>query len=141
MTDDADKIRRLMQSIRQDADENVEEIVSNARELVDWKHYVRRHPWWCVSSAVALGILVTPGRRAVLQSAAIQAGGPRLGASPPLAASAVSTAGGWASQLLSFAAPIVIRLAIQAAKQGLVRSDSTSTSTDSGAANCDQSHS
>jgi hypothetical protein len=63
MSDEAERIRRQMKSIRQELGDDVKGIVDGARQLSDWRYYVRRHPWLCVGSAFALGVLAVPGRR------------------------------------------------------------------------------
>jgi hypothetical protein len=66
MSDDVERIRQQMQHVRQDMGEGVQEVVHGARQLSDWKYYVRKHPWACVGSAFALGFLATPARRRIL---------------------------------------------------------------------------
>jgi len=55
-----------MQQIRNDIDQGVEEMVENARSMVDWKHYVRTYPWLCLGTAFALGYLIVPKRSAAI---------------------------------------------------------------------------
>lgn len=66
MSEDAERIRQRMQNVRQEMGVGVQDVVHGARQLSDWKYYVRRHPWACVGSAFALGFLATPARRKVL---------------------------------------------------------------------------
>jgi hypothetical protein len=109
MSDEADRIRRQMQNVRQDVGDNVKDIVHGARQLSDWKYYVRRHPWACVGSAFALGFLAMPARRKSLpedlQKVVDQLRASGLGVSAGHAASGGSLAG----RLASMAAPIVAR--------------------------------
>jgi len=58
----ADAVRARMQLIRRDIDQDVEDMVVSARNMVDWKHYVRTYPWVCLGTAAVLGFLVVPKR-------------------------------------------------------------------------------
>jgi hypothetical protein len=60
--DEAQDILRQMAAIRHELNENVEEVVQNAKELVDWRNFVRAHPWLTVSAAAAVGFLLVPRR-------------------------------------------------------------------------------
>jgi hypothetical protein len=68
MSEDAERIRQQMQHVRQEMGAGMQDVVHGARQLSDWKYYVRRHPWACVGSAFALGFLATPARRKLLSS-------------------------------------------------------------------------
>ncbi len=57
-----DEIRRQMHSIRQQLPQEMDGIVVGARQLVDWKHYVRRFPWGSLAAAAAAGYLSVPRR-------------------------------------------------------------------------------
>ena len=57
-----DKVRERMQQLRCEIDEDVEDVSASARTMLDWKHYVKTHPWLCFGAAVALGILIVPKR-------------------------------------------------------------------------------
>jgi hypothetical protein len=63
MGDDAERIRRKMHHLRQEMGADVKGIVHGARQLSDWRFYLRQHPWACVGSAFALGFLAAPVRR------------------------------------------------------------------------------
>jgi hypothetical protein len=67
MSEDAERIRQQMQHVRQEMGAGMQDVVHGARQLSDWKYYVRRHPWACVGSAFALGFLATPARRKLFQ--------------------------------------------------------------------------
>lgn len=60
-------IRQRMAEVRSDIDQDVQEIVEGARDLRDWRTYVRSYPWACASVAVAVGYLIVPQRPAVSQ--------------------------------------------------------------------------
>ena len=64
---EADAIRSQMAGVRSALDENVHEIVTNARNLTDWKYYVRAAPWGAVGAAAALGYLAVPRRLEIMR--------------------------------------------------------------------------
>ena len=63
-------IRQRMKEVRRELDEDVQEIVEGARDLRDWRSYVRSYPWLCLGAAVAAGYLIVPRRSAGPQPAA-----------------------------------------------------------------------
>jgi hypothetical protein len=108
MSDEAERIRRQMQAIRQDMGDGVQEVVAGARQLSDWRYYVRRHPWACVGGAMALGFMIAPMRRRKKFDvspddlvAQLRAGG--------AAPAAAVAGGGIAATVAKMAAPIVLR--------------------------------
>ncbi|MCA9110738.1 MAG: hypothetical protein KDA52_12365 [Planctomycetaceae bacterium] len=58
----ADEIRRRMDIIRSNLGGDVHGIVSNAQQLVDWRHYVRAFPWGSLGVALSLGYFAVPRR-------------------------------------------------------------------------------
>ena len=58
--DEAEAICQRMADIRQHMDHRVDDVVGNARELVDWRQFVRRYPWLVVGASVATGYLFVP---------------------------------------------------------------------------------
>jgi len=66
-TTTADEIQREMRQIRVELRDNVQEIVSSAREIVDWQSYVKAYPWACVGAAAFLGYLLVPSRTTVIR--------------------------------------------------------------------------
>jgi len=58
----ADAVRARMQQIRCEMDQDLEEMVASARDMIDWKHYVKTYPWVCLGTAAALGFLIVPKR-------------------------------------------------------------------------------
>jgi hypothetical protein len=56
------EIRRRMAQIRSDLDEDVEQIVENAKVMADWRHYWRSYPWACLGLAAAVGYLIVPSK-------------------------------------------------------------------------------
>ena len=55
-----------MQQLRCEIDGDMEDMAASARNVVDWKHYVKTYPWVCLGAAVALGFLIVPKRSGAL---------------------------------------------------------------------------
>lgn len=124
MSDDAERIRRQMQDVRQEMGAEVKDIVHGARQLTDWHYYVSKHPWACVSGAFALGFLAAPGRAkaiagsldldrliAHMKQQGVAVGGGKAAAS--------FLPGGLLGRVLATAGPLVARSAISAIVQRL----------------------
>ena len=62
----AKSVRARMQQLRCEIDGDVEDMAASARNVVDWKHYVKTYPWVCLGTAAALGFLIVPKRSAAL---------------------------------------------------------------------------
>ena len=58
----SDAVRARMQQLRCEIDGDMEDVSANARNMVDWKHYVKTYPWVCLGAAAALGFLIVPKR-------------------------------------------------------------------------------
>ena len=58
----AEEIRASMQQIRCNLDHDWTAMIQNARTMVDWRHYVKSHPWACVAAAAAVGFMLAPSR-------------------------------------------------------------------------------
>jgi len=58
----ADRLRQEMRTIRRELGQDVEELVEQAEQLMDWRYYVRRYPWATVGVAALLGYFVVPQR-------------------------------------------------------------------------------
>ena len=58
----ADAVRERMQQLRCEIDGDMEDVSASARTMVDWKHYVKTHPWVCLGAVAALGFLIVPKR-------------------------------------------------------------------------------
>lgn len=65
---DTETIRKRMEKIRCDLDEDVQDIVEGARDLGQWRYYVKTYPWICVGAAVAAGYFIVPRRTVGSQS-------------------------------------------------------------------------
>jgi len=55
-------IQQRMQQVRHDLGDEVGELVESARDMTDWRKYVRANPWVCLAAAAALGYVVVPKR-------------------------------------------------------------------------------
>ena len=64
---ESEQICHRMAAIRRDMHDEVDGIVENAKELVDWKYYVRQWPWAAVASAAAVGYLMVPRKIEVMR--------------------------------------------------------------------------
>ncbi len=62
-----ESVRGRMQHLRCEIDEDMEGMAASARDLLDWKHYVKTHPLVCLGAAVALGFLIVPNRAVALR--------------------------------------------------------------------------
>ena len=60
-------IRQRMEEVRCDLDQDVQGIVEGARDMRDWRSYVRTYPWVCVGAALAVGYLLVPRRHVAMQ--------------------------------------------------------------------------
>jgi hypothetical protein len=58
-----DLLQVQMRKVRTDLNEEVHELVQNAREAVDWRHYWRSYPWVGCAAALTVGYLLVPTRR------------------------------------------------------------------------------
>ncbi len=66
-TEAADAIRRQMDTIRANLGGDVEGLVSNAQQLVDWRHYVRTFPWGSLGVAAAIGYFAVPRKLEIVR--------------------------------------------------------------------------
>jgi hypothetical protein len=76
----AELIQRRMAQVRRDLGHTVDEISDQARQLRDWRYYLRRYPWLFAAAATAAGYLVVPARPRVVRvdaGAAAALGGER----------------------------------------------------------------
>ena len=61
-TRETEAIFQRMGEIREDLDEGVQDIVERAREMQDWRTYMKAHPWLFVGAAAAVGYIIVPRR-------------------------------------------------------------------------------
>ena len=64
------EICRQMNEVRCNLGDEVEEIVGSARQLADWRYYLRKYPWLCLAGAAALGYFVVPKRIEIISPSA-----------------------------------------------------------------------
>lgn len=63
----ADEIRREMSQLRGQLGSDVDGLAGHARQLVNWRHYVRAFPWGAVAAAAAVGYAIVPRRLEVIR--------------------------------------------------------------------------
>lgn len=56
----ADQLRLEMAMVRKDLGADIKGVAAQARELTDWRQYVKRAPWISVAVATAAGFMVVP---------------------------------------------------------------------------------
>lgn len=62
-TQDVERIRYRMQRIRHHMDDDVQGIVANAKQLLDWEYYVQRYPLGSIACVALAGFLLVPRPR------------------------------------------------------------------------------
>ncbi len=65
-TTEAMDLQQRMAVIRHDIDQDVCEIVESTRRAMDWKNYVRSHPFAVAACAAAAGYLIVPNRTQIV---------------------------------------------------------------------------
>lgn len=60
-------IRQRMEEVRGELAEDVRAIVESARDMGEWRSYVKTYPWACAGAALALGYWIVPQRPFVMQ--------------------------------------------------------------------------
>jgi hypothetical protein len=112
---EVEAILRRMEQIRRGLDEDAQDIVEGARDLGNWRYYVKTYPWICLGAAMVGGYLIVPRRRAIrrlipLKYDKVGTNGepPSPGNSAP-AGRKTSSVGG---TLLAFVGSLVLRTAI-----------------------------
>lgn len=105
---DTKAIRQRMEEVRCDLDEDVQEIVEGARDMGEWRTYVRSYPWISLGAALAVGYLIVPRRHLGIKpdarTLAELAKQSRL-----LATSDLPTKGNTRGMLLAFVGNLVLR--------------------------------
>jgi len=102
-----DAVRARMQGIRCDIDQGLEDVSASARNMVDWKHYVKTYPWVCLGTAAALGFLIVPKRATAINAglatpAELAKSGQRVVNSAPAGR-------GWVDSLVASVASLALR--------------------------------
>jgi hypothetical protein len=69
MSDEASikAVQQRMQQVRHDLGDEVGELVESAKDMTDWRMYVRANPWICLAAAAAVGYVVVPKRSSRLR--------------------------------------------------------------------------
>ncbi len=60
-------IRQRMEEVRHELDEDVQEIVEGARDMGEWRTYVRAYPWVGLGAALVAGYWLVPRRHVQLR--------------------------------------------------------------------------
>lgn len=63
---ESENIQARMAQIRRDLDEDVGDVVETAKELTDWKGYVKRNPLLAVAATAVVGYVLVPNRLNVI---------------------------------------------------------------------------
>ena len=50
-----DKVRERMQQLRCEIDEDANDVSDGACAMLNWRRFVKTHPWMCIGAATALG--------------------------------------------------------------------------------------
>lgn len=114
---ETDAIRQRMEEVRCDLDKDVQEIVEGARDMSNWRTYVRKYPWVCVGAAVAVGYLVVPRRAVAASQPDAQTLAELAKQSPVLVQASSPPKTGVRSALLTFVGNIVLRRVLSYAGQ------------------------
>lgn len=57
-------IQERMQQVRHDLGDGVEHLVESAKDMTDWRKYMKANPWLCLAAAGAVGFLIVPKKTA-----------------------------------------------------------------------------
>lgn len=108
----ADVIRARMRRVRHRMDGDVTRLVARSQRLLDWRHYVGKHPVPVLGAAAAAAFMLMPGRR-----------GSRIVVSSPLGAVQYTAPSAKPAEptMLGLAGGFVASLAIRAAMGYLTR--------------------
>lgn len=60
MTNDEETIQAIQQRMREVRRDLGHDLAASARDITDWRSYVRARPWVAVASAAAIGYLLAP---------------------------------------------------------------------------------
>ncbi len=62
-SEEAERLQLRMQRIRRRLDTDVDEILNEAQQLLDWKYYIRRHPIPSMICTAVVGYMLVPSRQ------------------------------------------------------------------------------
>lgn len=57
---DADRIKEIQQRMKQVRRELGDDIATSARDITNWRSFIRAKPWLCVAAAAAVGYVLAP---------------------------------------------------------------------------------
>jgi hypothetical protein len=66
MNETSEKIISRMESVRGEIASDVDDMVTSAGRMFDWREYLRRYPWAFLGAAVAVGYFVVPSRKEIV---------------------------------------------------------------------------
>lgn len=122
MTNEAENLRKRMAAIRRDVDGEVGAVVEHAKEMADWRNFVKRHPLASVGAATAIGFLLVPRRLEVMSPSSREleklAKRNRLVVKPR---GEVKKQAGMVSPLVNFVTGAVVRSCVSLAGQHLAQ--------------------
>mgnify|MGYP003382146581 CR=1 FL=1 len=108
-------IQREMAIARREMYAGARDVVTNAKELTDWRHYVREYPWLSIGAAFAVGyIVISPIARTIISTRSR-----RREDFPERDRKPVKEQASWTSSALSFVSSTALRLAMAYAGQHL----------------------
>lgn len=109
-----------MQQLRCKIDGDMEDVAASARRMVDWKRYVKTHPWLCLGAVAALGLLIVLNRpRTIRPDVATPTELAKTGHLVVTPAPAATR--GWIAKLLATVANMALRKAIASACRSVGR--------------------
>jgi hypothetical protein len=69
MTTEGEELRSQMAVLRASLGHELQHTVSGLRTMVDWREFVRRHPWACLGAAALAGFAMIPTKSTVVVQA------------------------------------------------------------------------
>jgi len=58
----SENLQQEMRDVRRNLGQHTEQVIENAREQLNWRHYVAGHPWIALGAAATLGYFLVPAR-------------------------------------------------------------------------------
>src|SRR5687768_12509570 len=68
---DADSIREIQDQMKRVRRELSSDLATSARDITDWRGFVRANPWLCLGVAAAIGYLLVPKGPPVVRLSAV----------------------------------------------------------------------
>ena len=111
---EAETLRHAMARVRREIDDDMDDVAENAKDMVDWRSYVRKRPFVSLAVAAAIGFAIVPRKLAVMSPTADQleklAGRNHLVVKPSATAGAPRS--GWKSKAIAFGGNLILRAAL-----------------------------